>query len=654
MPEIAPLVAGDPRQVGPFVLSGRIGEGGQGTVYLGESESGERAAVKVLHVKFTGDAMARSRFARELKAAERVASFCTARVISADLDGDTPYIASEYIDGSSLRQTVEVSGPLRGAVLDRLAVGTATALTAIHQAGIVHRDFKPDNVLIAADGPRVVDFGIARIIDSTGTITSRAIGTPAYMAPEQISGDPVGPATDVFSWGSTIAFAVTGTPTFAGNSIAAVLNRILNHDVDLSSLPEPLRGVVRSCLSKSPSARPSADQILLRLLGHPEAVDASPAVLTEGVQVANPDAREPVGLARGAYGQPPSHGRGAVAAAPPPPPPSWQAGPGGTYTLPPQETQVGGGSRRRGWIAAVAAALAVLTASGVVAYTQFWSKGGGAGPTTTPVSHSPSPTTSGHSSSAPPATYASLVDKVQQTGKLVIGVKGDLPGVGLYSPSSGTWAGFDVDVAKYIARTLKVPSGGLSFRQVSKAQRADFLARGTVDMVVATWAINNQDGARVDFAGPYYLAHTDVLVRDGDPIATVGDLKGKKLCSPLGSLSAGIVQKAVSVKLVPAQNYAECINMINSGAIDAIPGDDVIIAGFADRDNVRLKILGAKLDDDRYAVGIKKGDTRTCQAVRGAIAEMYNDGTVTKLLATHFANVAFTPENGIPSQADCG
>src|SRR5262245_41958923 len=138
MPQLAPLGPGDPTQLGPFTVRGRVGEGGQGVVYLGEDDSGERVAIKLLHVKFSGDALARSRFARELRAAQRVASFCTARVIAADLDGDTPYIASEYIDGPSLRETIDQSGPLSGSKLDRLAVGTATALTAIHQAGIVH------------------------------------------------------------------------------------------------------------------------------------------------------------------------------------------------------------------------------------------------------------------------------------------------------------------------------------------------------------------------------------------------------------------------------------------------------------------------------------------------------------------------------------
>ncbi len=297
MPLIAPLMADDPRQVGPFALSGRLGVGGQGTVYLGVTAAGERAAVKVLHVRFTGDTTARSRFAREARAAARVAPFCTARVIAADLAGDMPYIASEYIDGRSLREVVESDGVLRGADLDRLAIGTATALTAIHQAGIVHRDLKPDNVLLAADGPRVVDFGIARILDSTGTITSRAVGTPAFMAPEQVSGGDIGPHTDVFSWGSTIAFAATGASLFAGGSMAAVLNRILNLEPDLGPLPEPLRGLVADCLRKATADRPSAEHVLLRLLGHPETGPVGTSLLAQGVRVAGPEGTRPIPLA---------------------------------------------------------------------------------------------------------------------------------------------------------------------------------------------------------------------------------------------------------------------------------------------------------------------------------------------------------------------
>lgn len=294
MPEIRPLRPGDPPRLGEYSLRGRLGEGGQGVVYLGESEGGERAAIKLLHVRFTEEVHARARFARELAAARRVAPFCTARVLAADLDGETPYIASELIEGPSLRRVVERDGPLSGEALERLAIGTATALTAIHHAGIAHRDFKPDNVMLAADGPRVVDFGIAKIIDESGTITTRAVGTPAYMAPEQIAGERVGFPADVFAWGSTIVFTATGKAPFGSDTIVATLNRVINHEADLSALPDGLRELVAACLSKEQKLRPTSDVLLKRLLGHPvDEAEASEEVLAEGVQAATVDLTRP-------------------------------------------------------------------------------------------------------------------------------------------------------------------------------------------------------------------------------------------------------------------------------------------------------------------------------------------------------------------------
>ncbi|MFJ2031466.1 bifunctional serine/threonine-protein kinase/glutamate ABC transporter substrate-binding protein [Streptosporangium sp. NPDC087985] len=628
MPEIAPLEAGEPRQLGPFRIVGRIGEGGQGVVYLGVKESGERAAVKLLHVKFSGDTIARSRFAREARAAQRVASFCTAGVVNVDLEGDTPYIASEYIEGRSLQEVVETGGPLRGAELQRLAIGTATALTAIHHAAIVHRDFKPDNVLIAPDGPRVVDFGIARIIDSTGTITSRAIGTPAYMAPEQISGDDVGPYTDVFAWGATIAFAATGEIAFAGTSIAMVLNRILNHEVDVGVMPEPLRGVVRSAMAKSPAARPSADQILLRLLGHPETVDASPAVLNEGVQVAGPDTDEATNLIR--VPRPPSD---RLAPRKPSPPPTWR------NTIPDQDTDPGPPRRpRRGrWIAAAAVAVALLTAGTVTVAVNGWPPrfGAAAGPT-----------------EPAPATFASVADKAAKTGRLTVGMRDFLPGIALNS--GGRWSGFEVDLATEIAAALGVPAGGITFRATSREERPRLLATGDLDLVVSTYSINDTDG--VTFAGPYYLAHVDVLVKDGSPILSAADLEGRRLCQPASSVSVRVLQGRVrQLTLVPAATYTDCMNKLLAGEVDAVPGDDLVLAGFGNRESIGYKVLGLKLTDERYAVAIKKGDKRTCKAVQGVIADLYRSGMMKKLLDRHFSKVAFaTREDGLPAMASCG
>ncbi|MGW0801969.1 serine/threonine-protein kinase [Nonomuraea sp. NPDC002799] len=713
MPQISPLVTGDPPELGSFRLTGRVGEGGQGIVYLGVNDKGDRAAIKLLHVKFTGDVSARSRFARELKAAQRVASFCTARVIEADLDGDTPYIASEYIDGRPLRELIETDGPLSGTVLDRLAIGTATALTAIHHASIVHRDFKPDNVLIAADGPRVVDFGIARIIDSTGTITSRAIGTPAYMAPEQIAGDEIGPYTDVFSWGATIAYAATGKTAFEGKSIAMVLNRILNHEVDVGMMPEPLQGVVRSALSKSPAERPSADQILLRLLGQSSTVGASTAVLTRGVQVAGDDTTPFTRVSAGSITEKP----GSVI--PPGPRTGPQpadrtgqqtagqqqatgqqatgqqtagratghqstghqstgqstghqstghqstgqqtggqrtgertgqqlAGPTGegasrqAMTRPPGGPMAPQGAgepphparrRRMKVLITLATALVLLAAAVFALMRSGWPQAtftGGADATET---------------AGVPAPFATVVDKVAKTGKIVIGVKGDLPGVGLQNGEE--FEGFDVEVARRVAAELG--AGDVTFVKVSRDDRAGALADGEVDLVVATYSV---DKSATQFAGPYYVAHHDVLVRSGSGIESLEDLAGKKICA-LNSPSVGEVQDKVKVEPVAAGNYAACMDLLRAGKVDAIPGEDLILAGFASRENLRYKILGAKLNNERYAVGIRDGDVKTCKAVKAVIADLYRTGTIKQLLASHFPKVDFEPELKVPAMETC-
>ncbi|WP_206068617.1 WD40 repeat domain-containing serine/threonine protein kinase [Nonomuraea composti] len=307
MASFAPLRPGDPQRLGGLELLGRLGEGGQGVVYLAKDHAGQHVAVKWLRPDLSGDQVSVERFLREVQVAQRVAPFCTAAVLGTGVEQDRPYIVSEFIEGPSLQRVVQEEGPRAGSVLHRLAIGTATALAAIHQAGIVHRDFKPANVIIGADGPRVIDFGIARALNATSTISSMVVGTPSYMPPEQIMGHTVGPAADMFSWASAMVFAASGRAPFGSDTMPAVINRVLNQQPDLSALGEgPLRDVVVACLSKDPAQRPTAEQVIMRLLHQPA---PNPGMLAQGAAEAAPAQRpypHPAGPPSGPHGGPSS------------------------------------------------------------------------------------------------------------------------------------------------------------------------------------------------------------------------------------------------------------------------------------------------------------------------------------------------------------
>lgn len=255
---------GHPGWIGHYRVLHLLGRGGQGAVYLATAPNGNRVAVKVLHDLV--DETARARFAREVDSARRVATFSTARLLDVNITGQHAYIVSEYVEGPSLEQLVKKHGPRDQDSLVRLALSTAGALAAIHKAGVVHRDFKPSNVLIGSDGPRVIDFGIARALDQVTVTQGKMVGTPPYMSPEQLTGEAVGPASDVFSWAVTMVFAATGRPAFGEDTVPAVFNRVLTVHPDLSPLPPGLRGVIGSCLNKKPEERPSASDVMLAIV----------------------------------------------------------------------------------------------------------------------------------------------------------------------------------------------------------------------------------------------------------------------------------------------------------------------------------------------------------------------------------------------------
>ncbi|MFJ6635392.1 serine/threonine-protein kinase [Streptomyces sp. NPDC091376] len=258
-----PLEAGEPRTIGAYRLLGRLGAGGMGRVYLARSEGGRTVAVKVVHPHFALDEQFRARFRREVEAARRVGGAWTAPVLDADPDAPVPWVATGYVAGPALSQAVMEHGALPEHTVRTLGAGLAEALAAVHALDLVHRDVKPSNVLLALDGPRLIDFGIARAVDGTASLTTTgvSVGSPGYMAPEQILGQGVTGAADVFSLGAVLAYAATGTAPFPGDSSAALLYKVVHEEPQLGPLAGELRDVVAACLGKDPAARPAPAEI---------------------------------------------------------------------------------------------------------------------------------------------------------------------------------------------------------------------------------------------------------------------------------------------------------------------------------------------------------------------------------------------------------
>ena len=260
MHELAP---GEPELIGPYRVRGRLGTGGMGRVYLGLSPGGRSVAVKVIRADLAQDAEFRARFRREVAVARKVSGLFTAPVIDADVDGPVPWLATAYVPGPSLADAVSEHGPLPAASVLALARGLAEGLSAIHAAGVVHRDLKPANVLLAQDGPRVIDFGISRAVDASAlTHTGLVVGSPGFMSPEQAEGREVGPPSDIFSLGAVLAFAATGQGPFGSGSTPALVYRVVHSGPQLDLMPTEVRSLAERCLAKDPALRPAAADLL--------------------------------------------------------------------------------------------------------------------------------------------------------------------------------------------------------------------------------------------------------------------------------------------------------------------------------------------------------------------------------------------------------
>jgi Protein kinase domain len=407
---VDPLQAGDPSWVGGYRLTGRLGAGGMGRVFLGVSPGGRKVAVKLMHPEHSADWQFRQRFAREVAAARQVGGFHTAPVVDADPAADPPWMVTAYIPGPSLDQVVRSSGPLAPSALRALAAGLAEGLRAVHAVGLVHRDLKPGNVIMAEDGPRIIDFGIARATDAAPLTSSGVlVGTFAFMSPEQVRGDRIGPESDVFSLGSVLAYAATGHGPFDSTTVPAIIHRIVTEPPDLDSLSGPLWSVISACLAKNPADRPALGYLLGVLSdvpgqfapGRQPPVPASPPIAPLGAALPPAQPANVIG-GHGAHGFPFEPAQSAGAAAP-----GTGSTPGRPGRFPARQVALGG---------AFTAVLALAIVLGVVLETRG-STGrhadtSGATGTHQSGSGQPSasgaPATSGGSTAAAPATWTTV------------------------------------------------------------------------------------------------------------------------------------------------------------------------------------------------------------------------------------------------------
>ncbi|MEU2128911.1 serine/threonine-protein kinase [Streptomyces sp. NPDC018352] len=505
------LTPQDPRAIGAYRLLGRLGAGGMGQVYLARSDRGRTVAIKLVRGELAEEQEFRDRFRHEVRAARQVGSVWTAPVLDADTEAAVPWVATGYVAGPSLHATVTgrartpegaasgAYGPLPERSVHILGAGLAHALQDIHAAGIVHRDLKPSNILLTIDGPRVIDFGIARaldtVIDGAVTRTGALVGSPGFMSPEQVRGERVTPACDVFCLGSVLAYASTGRLPFgpSDSNPHAQMFRIAQEEPDLTGVPVDLVELVRDCLHKDPAARPTTDAILERLAGgdtaepwlpgaliaqlgrhavelldseDPEESPAEAAPQAPNTPQAPPEPAPPAPTAvptpAPAYGYPPHPGQGFGPQQPPagygyPPQPQHPQpgfgntppyGPGPGYPTAPQQPAPEPARRRRGsTIALVAVALLVAVGAGGSVYALMNGK---------PVNPTPGPT--GSASPTDPSSDSPGTDDPSSPGPSPSDGKKNSDGP-IPAGYLGTWSGSIENAAGRSTRKLVIQQG---------------------------------------------------------------------------------------------------------------------------------------------------------------------------------------------------
>ncbi|UED84755.1 serine/threonine-protein kinase [Streptomyces profundus] len=660
-----PLSPGQPTSVGPYRLLGRLGAGGMGEVYLGRSPTGRTAAIKLVHAELASDPEFRRRFRSEVAAAQRVSGEWTAPVLDSDTESTVPWVATGYVPGPSLTQVVEKYGPLPEESVWALTHGLTQALTDIHDNGLVHRDLKPSNVLVTLDGPKVIDFGIARAVDASQvTRTGSMVGSPGYMAPEQIRGEHINSAADVFALGAVVAYAASGVSPFAPDqpSLHTVLYRVLHEEPELGAPEGPLTGYLRQvaerCLLKDPNERPTLPQIL-RLAAHH--TDNSGVWLPPGLTAQ---------LGRDAANLLALDGPKDAPDTPPPPSSGWPQG-----TPPPGQTTVTGpltgfgpptGSAptvpppppppRRRWRTPLLAATVVLALVGgvLLAVDQFSDRDesptAGGDPTGDPTGPDEEP---GEESGGAPIDdpgypgdpgapfFDQLPEDLRQEGKITVRA-GTYAAPLMYLESGNDVAGVEHDLALAIGERLGLrvdfaPSvdARAILESLTVAARAGFTSQVAMGGLEDVPTVRQEQG--VNFVNHIQEGMTLLVpVQSGN--RSLADLCGGSVVTWESDRLRSIVEQASGscaepVEVTAANTIEEMVSMVGDGQVDGMLVTYSGARTYVDENpDSGLWATTDHLGVTPRGIAVPAGAGELRDAIRGALQEMMDDGTYAEIL----------------------
>ncbi|SOD61161.1 Serine/threonine protein kinase [Streptomyces zhaozhouensis] len=622
------LTPGDPAVVGDYRLLARLGAGGMGRVFLGRSAGGRLVAVKLVHPGLAEEPDFRRRFAREVAAAQRVGGRWTAPVLDADTASPRPWVATGFVPGPTLREVVDaLHGPLPPRTLWPLVWGLSEALRGIHASGVIHRDLKPSNVMVTLDGPKVIDFGVAKAADaSVATRTGAVVGSPGFMAPEQARAGELTPAADLFGLGAVLVHAATGTAPFSGGEVPAhvVLYRVLHEEPELGAMEGPLRELAARCLARDPAARPTVDEVSRLAAAHTDTAPASGSWLPGGLAARL--GREAARLLE--------LGSRVPAARPTPPP--FPPGPPPSPTSPPPAAPVPPAARRGRRAALVATAVVVAAGLAAVAVTLRTGDGDEPSAGGSSASSPGLPDEGGDAAGGELSLHDRLPADIREAGRIDVATSGARPP--LSYPQDET-NGVDRELAAELGELLGVE---LAFQYVDFQQIASAVKSGQVDLAFDQADTEVTRSYGVDVVG-YYQAGNVLLVNDssantaGLPGMCGGTVTTWPVDVLIESIENAVDDCGTGIRVEPVPDEAAMIEAVRNGDADGallnqVSAVHVTSEGESAED---LRAVGEPVDVLPYGVAVDSDERELRDIVQEALQTLMDEGRYGEILERH-------------------